>query len=412
MPAVRLSAGWVLPVDAPTIENGAVLVGPDGFIERVGPASEVPRPPGVQAIEAPDAAIIPGLVNTHTHLELTGFDGLVPEDDFAEWISRLRALKEQRSVEAYLDAAKRGLRDCWASGVTTVADTGDRGVAVRALAELGGSGIAYQEVFGPHPDQCAGSLDALRRSVEAVRHYASGRVRLGVSPHAPYTVSAPLYRAVARWARVEGLPIAVHLAESAAEVDLLRAASGPFAEAWRRRGIPLPAPGQSPVQLVAEQEALGPDTLCIHAVQVDAADLERLARAGAAVAHCPRANRRHGHGTAPLAQFLAAGIRVGLGTDSVASESPLDLFAEARAAQALAGLTPADALALATLGGARALGLEREIGTLTAGKRADIAVVDLGPARADPAARALAAGRPGVRATFLGGREVYRRVGG
>ncbi|MGH7628992.1 MAG: amidohydrolase family protein, partial [Gemmatimonadales bacterium] len=407
-----LSAGWVLPLDAPPIEGGAVLVGPDGFIERVGAGSEVPRPPGVRAIEAPDAALVPGLVNAHTHLELTGFDGLVPDDDFAAWISRLRALKEQRSSEAYLEAAKRGLRDCWASGVTTVADTGDRGVAARALAELGGSGIAYQEVFGPHPDQCADSLDELRRAVDAMRHYRSPRVRLGVSPHAPYTVSPPLYREVASWARAEGLPIALHLAESAAEVDLLRAASGPFADAWRRRGIPLPASGRSPVELVAEQQVLGPDTLCIHAVQVDAADLERLARAGAAVAHCPRANRRHGHGAAPLARFLGAGIRVGLGTDSVASESPLDLFAEARAAQAIAGLTPADALALCTLGGARALGLEREIGTLTAGKRGDIAVVELGPARADPADRVLAAGRVGVRATFLGGREVYRRVDG
>ncbi|MGH7628466.1 MAG: amidohydrolase family protein [Gemmatimonadales bacterium] len=412
MPAVRLSAGWVLPVAAPPIEDGAVLVGPDGFIERVGPDSEVPRPPGVQTVEAPDAAVIPGLVNTHTHLELTGFDGLVPDDDFVAWITRLRALKERQPPDVYLAAAKRGLLDCWASGVTTIADTGDRGVVARAIAELGGAGIAYQEVFGPHPDQCAESLDELRRSVEAVRHYASGRVRLGVSPHAPYTVSAPLYHAVGRWARAEGLPIALHLAESVAEADLLRSATGPFADAWQRRGIPLPGPGRSPVQLVADQDLLGPDTLCIHAVQVDAPDLDRIARTGAAVAHCPRANRRHGHGAAPLAQLIAAGIRVGLGTDSVASVTPLDLFAEARAAQALAGLDAGTALALGTVGGARALGLEREIGTLTAGKWADIVVIDLGPAGADPAARALAAGRAGVRATFLGGREVYRRVGG
>ena len=140
MPAVRLSAGWVLPVDAPPIERGAVLVGPDGFVERVGPESEVPPPAGVPRVEAPDAAIVPGLVNAHTHLELTGFDGLVPEDDFVAWITRLRELKEQRPREAYLEAAKQGVRDCWASGVTTVADTGDRGVVARAIAELGGSG--------------------------------------------------------------------------------------------------------------------------------------------------------------------------------------------------------------------------------------------------------------------------------
>ena len=125
MPAVRLTAGWVLPVDLPPIERGAILVGPDGFIERVGPASEVPRPPGVPALDAPDAAIVPGLVNVHTHLELTGFDGLIPDDDFVAWIMRLREVKEQRPRESYLEAAKQGLRDCWASGVTMVADTGE-----------------------------------------------------------------------------------------------------------------------------------------------------------------------------------------------------------------------------------------------------------------------------------------------
>ena len=412
MPAVRLSAGWVLPVDAPPIERGALLVGPDGFIERVGPESEVPAPSGVPRIEAPDAAVLPGLVNTHTHLELTGFDALVPEDDFFAWISRLRELKEQHSREAYLEAASRGLRDCWASGVTTVADTGDRGVVAAAIAELGGSGIAYQEVFGPHPDQCSASLDELRLAVEAVRHYAGGRVRIGVSPHAPYTVSAPLYREAARWARAAGLPIAVHLAESPAEAEFLRAGAGPFAEAWRRRGIPLPEAGQSPVELLASQQVLGPATLCIHAVQVDAADIERLARSGAAVAHCPRANLRHGHGAAPLTALLAAGIRVGLGTDSVASVAPLDLLAEASAARTLASLTAAEALALCTIGGARALGLEGEIGTLTAGKRGDLVVIDLEGAGADPAEQLLAAGRAGVRATFLGGRQVYGRTGG
>jgi 5-methylthioadenosine/S-adenosylhomocysteine deaminase len=217
---------------------------------------------------------------------------------------------------------------------------------------------------------------------------------------------------VSRWARAEGLPIALHLAESAAEVDLLRAASGPFADAWCRRGIPLPPPGRSPVQLADDEDVLGPDTLCIHAVQVDASDLDRLTRAGAAIAHCPRANRRHGHGAAPLARFLAAGLRVGLGTDSVASVSPLDLFAEAREARRLGGLDASEALALCTVGGATALGLEREIGTLTAGKRADITVIDCATDATGPADAVLVAGRGGVRATFLGGREVYRRVGG
>ena len=411
MPAVRLSAGWVVPVAGPPIERGAVLIGPDGFLERVGPETEVPRPAGVPCVDEPEAAIIPGLVNVHTHLELTGFDRLIPDDDFVAWIMRLRETKEQRSRESSLEAARQGVRDCWAGGVTTVADTGDRGVVAQALAELGGAGVVYHEVFGPHPDQCAASLDELRLAIEGVRHHASARIRIGISPHAPYTVSAVLYREAARWARAMGLPIALHLAESPAEVEFLRAGAGPFADAWRRRGIPLPERGRSPVELAADENVLGPDVLCIHAVQVDARDVERLAQSGAAVAHCPRANRRHGHGVAPLGQLLAAGVRVGLGTDSVASVAPLDLFAEARAARAIGWLTAAEALELCTVGGARALGLEALIGTLTPGKRADVTVVALGPG-ADPVERVLAAAPAYVRATYLDGRQVYGRTGG
>jgi 5-methylthioadenosine/S-adenosylhomocysteine deaminase len=151
--------------------------------------------------------------------------------------------------------------------------------------------------------------------------------------------------------------------------------------------------------------------LCIHAVQVNADDLARLARSGAAVAHCPRANRRHGHGAAPLGELLAGGLRIGLGTDSAASVAPLDLLAEARAAREIAWLNADEALALATIGGARALGLDAEIGTLTAGKRADLAIVDLGSG-SGAAERVLASAPGDVRATYLGGRQVYGRMGG
>ncbi|HEU5171749.1 MAG TPA: amidohydrolase family protein [Gemmatimonadales bacterium] len=410
MPAVRLSAGWVVPVDAPPIPAGAVLIGPDGFVERVGPDAEVPRPPGVPVADFPRAALLPGLVNAHTHLELTGLEGQVTDDDFTVWVGRLTALKQRRPLAEYLEAARRGVAECWAGGVTTVGDTGDRAVVLRALTEMGGSGVAYQEVFGPHPDQCETSLAGLQAAVAELRRFESARVRLGVSPHAPYTVSGALYRAAARWARSEGLPLAVHLAESSAETEFLRSGTGPFAEAWRRRDIPLPPGGRSPVRWLEEHGVLGPDTLCIHAVQVDREDVAHLAAAGAAVAHCPRANRRHGHGDAPLADYLAAGLRVGLGTDSVVSLAPLDLLAEARAARALARLDAGAAVELATLGGARTLGLAHEIGSLTPGKWGDAAVVAIPPGTDTPAEAVLAAERAQLLATYLGGREVFRRA--
>ena len=257
------------------------------------------------------------------------------------------------------------MADCWAAGVTTVADTGDSGAVAQALADADGSGIAYHEVFGPHPDQRDESMLGLQRQVERLGRYAAERVRLGVSPHAPYTVSGPLYAAAAAWARTMDLPMAVHLAESLAESRLLAGGEGPFADAWRARGIPLPAPaGRTPVEWLDEHGVLTERTLCIHVVRASAADIGILARADAPIAHCPLSNRAHGHGAAPLGALLAAGLRVGLGTDSVVSVGALDLLAEARAARELAGLDAARTLRLATIEGARALGLEDDVGSL------------------------------------------------
>jgi 5-methylthioadenosine/S-adenosylhomocysteine deaminase len=411
MTARRYAARWVVPVEQPPVEHGAVLIAADGHIAAAGPDSAVPAPPGVPSTDLGRVAVLPGLVNSHTHLELTGLEGQNDEVAFPGWIRRTIELKAGRTPEEFLRAAREGISRCWSAGITTVADTGDSGAVVQALAEAGASGIAYHEVFGPDPALVERQFCDFLRRLNALRRWSVGRVRLGASPHAPYSVSGPLYRRVAEHAREEGLPLAVHLAESAEETDLLEKGRGPFAEQWKARGIPLPpVPGRSPVAWLEAHGALGPRTLCIHAVRADPADLDRLATAGAAVAHCPRSNRRHAGRDAPLRGMLDRGLRVGVGTDSVVSVSPADLLAEARAARALAGLTAAEALRLATLDAARALGLEREIGSIGAGKWADLAVFRL-PAEVDPTTLpdTLLRRQPAeVVLTVLGGREVWR----
>lgn len=375
MPARRLGAEWVYPVTAPPIPSGAVLVGDDGRIVAVGPDGEVPRPPGVPAEHFAGAIIMPGLVNAHSHLELTGFAGEVDEPQFDAWIRSVRRLKETRSAEDFRVAARKGVQQCFAAGVTTVADTGDSGAVAEALDELGGRGVVFQEVFGPHPDQCQDSVALLASRVAILQTSASVRLRIGVSPHAPYTVSGPLYRAVAGFARDEGLPMAVHIAESQVETDLLATGTGPFQEVWRARGIPLPEPlGDSPVAWLERHGILGPGLLCIHSIRVDEADIDLLARRQCSVAHCPVSNMRHGHGEAPLRALLDAGITVGLGTDSEISASPADLLAEARLARELAGLSAAEAIELATIGSAEAIGWGSTIGALEVGRWADLVV--------------------------------------
>jgi 5-methylthioadenosine/S-adenosylhomocysteine deaminase len=224
-------------------------------------------------------------------------------------------------------------------------------------------------------------------------------------------VSGRLFSAVAAWARSEGLPLAVHIAESPAETQFLRAGSGPFAQAWLARGISLPhSDGRSPVEWLSEHGMLTEQSLCIHAVQVGPPDIRRLADSGAAVAHCPLSNRAHGHGTAPLAALLEAGIRVGLGTDSVVSVGRLDLLAEAREAGSLASLSADQLIELCTLAGARALGIDSETGSLRQGKWADCTAIRLNGADHDPAERVLASSPGDVMLTYVGGREVYRSL--
>lgn len=409
--ARRLAAPWLFPADRPPVPDGAVLIDEAGRIAAVGPEPEVPAPPGLPTERSP-GALLPGLVNTHTHLELTGLDGLAGAAAFPAWIREVIALKAGRTPAGFLAAARQGLRDCWAGGVTTVADTGDSGAVIEALAEADGSGIAYHEVFGPHPDQAEAALSAALRRLDELRRFAGPRVRLGISPHAPYSVSGALFAGVASLARALDLPLAVHVAESRDETLLLQDHSGGFAEQWRERGIPLPrAPGQTPVAWLDQLGVLGSTTLCIHAVAVTSADLDLLRARRASVAHCPRSNQRHAHGAAPLGAMLQRAIPVGAGTDSVASVAPLDLLAELRAARALAGLSAEDSLQLALLGAARALGLDAEVGSLTAGKWGDVIMVDL-PGQVDAARLAdtlLSRHAADIRATFLAGRAVWRR---
>jgi len=407
----RLAADWVLPISGAPIRRGALLVSAEGRIEAVGPDDEVARPPDVSSLDLADAILTAGLINTHTHLELTGLEDQIAEPDFSNWIRRLRELKSMRTLEEYTAAARRGLADCYAGGVTTVADTGDSGAVLPLLAEADGSGIVYQEVFGPDPAQLEESMRGLKLRVAQQARLATPRARVGVSPHAPYSVSGPLFRAAALWARSEDLPLAVHIAESTAETQFLLAGEGPFARAWRERGIQLPdSGGCTPVAWLEKHEVLSPSTLCIHAVQVSPEDVGRLAASDSAVAHCPLSNRAHGHGVAPVAAMLRAGVRLGLGTDSVASVGRLNLLAEARLAGTLLSLSAEQQLELCTLGGARALGMDSEVGSLQPGKWADCIVIRAGKNSGTPAENVIASSPEDVLLTYVAGREVYRKL--
>jgi cytosine/adenosine deaminase-related metal-dependent hydrolase len=414
---IRYQARWVLPISAPPIEHGAVGV-TDGRIAYVG--SRTGAPAG-DDVELGDALLLPGLINVHTHLELTAMRGFLEDLDFPRWIGRLNAVK--RAVldrERMLDAARLGLVEGIRMGITTYADTCDSGVAFDAMLEAGVRGIMYQEVFGPDPASCAASLAELQAKVAALRERETPLVRAGVSPHAPYTVSDALYSAVAGYAVRDGLPVAAHIAESEQERQLVEQGEGPFADGFRRRAIAVNPRGRTSISLLDQTGVLKARPLLIHCVRLDQGDIATVAASRSTVAHCPVSNAKLGHGTSPLLEMLAAGVSVGIGSDSVASNNRMDLLSEGRAAvlsqrarvRRHDALCAKDALFLATLGGARALGLEREIGSLQVGKSADLAAFPLDTCAVpvhDPEAAAIFA-LPGVAARLVtvAGRELVR----
>ncbi|HZG36689.1 MAG TPA: amidohydrolase family protein [Gaiellaceae bacterium] len=407
MSATRvLSADWVLPVDGEPIRDGAVAIRA-GRIASVGTSSDLG-----EGERFPGAVIVPGFVNAHSHLEYAVYAAFGDGLSFAPWLARHIERKGRIDRPEMEAIARLGAAECLASGVTTVGDAAFSGASAHACAELGLRSVVYLEVFG-------GDVEAARAQYEQKLEYIapvlSDDVCSGVSPHAPYSCSNDVYR----YCFDLGVPVMTHLNESRDELDWLLHGSGPMAPVG---DILVQPDGQTGIRRLAAAGLLDGRVVAAHCVKVEADEVALLARHGVAVAHCPRSNAILGCGVAPLAELRAAGLRVGVGTDGVSSAPSHDYFDELRAVVQAArarseradALLPAEALELATLGGARALALDDEIGSLAPGKRADLTVVDLtGSAYLpweDPAAAVVYGGGPArVQATLVSGEFRYRR---
>jgi cytosine/adenosine deaminase-related metal-dependent hydrolase len=413
------AARWVLPISAAPLENGAIVIEGSEIVAVDSKENVAANYPAVHLEDFGDAAIIPGLVNTHTHLELTAMRGYLEKEEanFFAWLRKLTVARMERmSADDILVSATWGACEAVRAGITAVGDASDSAaMSMQAIHEVGLRGIVFQESFGPDPNLVTQNVELLKNKVDSLRELENELVRVGVSPHAPYTVCGPQLEVIAEYATREKLPLMMHAAESAAEDLLLREGCGLFADGLAKRNIEWTIPGISTIQYLKQKGILETQPLLAHCIRVDERDIETLAETNSKVAHCPKSNAKLGHGRAPFAGFLKQGVTVGLGSDSVASNNTCDMLEEARFAALLARsdemISADEMLKTATSGGAKCLGLAG--GELKTGAPADIAIVSLSGVHQTPsydpvASLILASSGRDVVLTMVGGKEVYR----
>jgi len=371
-------ARWVLPVDRPPVNDGAVVAA-DGRVLEVGAAEKILTGFAGKVIDHGKGAILPGLVNCHTHLEFSALAGRVgPQKRWEDWLESTLAAFGSLSPREIAAGIDRGIAAAWTSGAALLGEVSNRGLSWPALKQ---AGLAYHLFY-----ECLGfDLLNLGDLGEAFPFFAMPEVAevpwISAAAHAPYSVSAALFQAIREWNATRGRPQMVHLSESQAEATFLRTADGFCRDLLQRRGRWVPdfqPPGQNPPAYLASLGFLGPRTLAVHGVWLDAADRHLLAGTGTWLVLCPRANAYTGAGTPPVPELIEAGVPLALGTDSLAGNWDLNLFGEMRWLRERFPHYPGDLwLRLGTWHGALALGREADFGSLSPGKKAALGFIPL-----------------------------------
>jgi aminodeoxyfutalosine deaminase len=374
-------AAWLLPISQPPIRD-AWLRTDRGRIVAFGHT----RPGDFTApdeIDLGEVAVLPGLVNAHTHLELSWMRGRIPETgDFDGWIRRVIELKNQfaRHGDDLAPSIDEAIREARAFGTVLIGDITNTLATSRPLQEHGMAAVVFHELLGFRGEDAARLMQEATARLES--EPASDLVRHGLAPHAPYSVSPALFGLIR--AALQHAPFArssVHLGESAAEIEFLKHGTGPWREGLEQMGKWDPSwvfPRSGPVEYLDRMGFLDDRVLVVHGVHLTAVELKRLGAIGVTLVTCPRGNMRTGAGQAPIEDVFAAGMRVAVGTDSLASVPDLNLFSELEEMRRLAPALPARTLLeCATINGARALGFEADFGTIDSGKRDALIAVQL-----------------------------------
>lgn len=423
-----LIARYVMPVSGPHIENGGILVRDDRIVD-IGYSTELKvRYPEEETLDFGLAALMPGFVDAHTHLEYAAMRGLVDDAPYTAWKMALDEKEKLFTSQDWDDSALLGGLEAVASGITTIADITSTGASGHAAQAIGLRAIIYREVVAMENRAVKGAMEEAIADIEAWRATVdTDLIQVGIAPASLTTCNPRVFQHVAEYA-MDGTPVAVHLAGCIEEDAFIRYGSSPFSVHNQEQGIGygidmppwLPA-GVGPVRYLLNWGIFNvPNIVAIHCVHVDDFDIEKLAERNVAIVYCPSCNAKLSMGIAPVSKFLRAGIRVGLGTDSPAAADSMDPIAEMRIGlliQRAVGdkrsfLDTDQMVYMATLGAARCLGMDDRIGSLDPGKLADIIAVDLSnshqaPTRNPDSAIVHTANQDNILMTMVGGKVLF-----
>ena len=395
------TAEWVLPMTGEPIHRGSISI-TDGRIAGVDDRA----PAG--AIDLGSVAIMPALVNAHTHLELSYLSGMVPPTEtFIDWVRTIMATRRQYPDPGdprILHAARMAIADARASGTGLVGDISNTLVTALLLHEASMPAQIFYELLRFNASEPESITREARAKADGASH--DGSVRVSLAPHAPYSVSPGLFAAIrADLDAHPGQVTSVHLGESPEEIEFIRRGTGAWRVLLEELGVwseSWEAPGTSSVEYLEQLGFLDRRVLAVHGVQFDGDDLDRLRSRDMTIVSCPRSNQHVGVGAPPLEAFYALNVNVAFGTDSLASAPDLNLFAELAEARRLASRVRARALLeSATRQGAAALGFAGDFGTIEAGKRAQLIAVPV-PADVDDVEEYLVSGVTPADVSWVG----------
>jgi len=366
-----LTASWVLPIAGPPLFHGRVAV-EGGRVAWVGRRGDPGEPEG-PVRDLGEGVVLPGLVNAHCHLELSHLAGRIDgTGGFVPWVEGVVASRAQYPDEQMRAATAEAIGLLEERGTAAVGDVSNGLGHIDLLTGSRLSAVVFLELLAWDPARAEATLAWADERVRSIGPARRPGVEVRLAAHAPHSVSPPLLRLLVE----RGGPAAIHLAESKEEADFLARGGGAWPAFLEKRGlghVAFAVPGLSPVRYAESLGVLHPRLAAAHGVQVDAADRAILARRGVSVVLCPRSNRNLGVGTADAPALLAAGVRLALGTDSLASVETLDVLDDAvLLGRHFPSLDPAAIVRMATLGGAEALGLD-ELGAIVPGKKAALA---------------------------------------